>query len=125
MRDGDGGVFIEQKLHQGATDQIGAADHHGVHTLERSMHALGQDDAAQRRTRRQRRKAAGQPPGIVRMQTVDVLGRIDRIDDGFGMQRFGQRQLHQDPVHGGIAIELSDQGQQVALWHICRQHMLE
>src|SRR5881392_1374890 len=34
------------------------------------------------------------------MQPVDILGRIDRIDDGFGIQRLRQRQLH------GILVQL-------------------
>ena len=33
MRDGHGGVFVEQQLQQQAADQIGAADHDGVHPL--------------------------------------------------------------------------------------------
>ena len=125
MRNRHRGVFIEQQLHQRTADQIGAADDDGVHAFQRGMHAFGQDDAAERRAGRQRGKAAGEPPGIVRMQPVDVLGGIDGVDDGFGMQRFRQRQLHQNAVHGGIAIELCDQRQQIGLRDVGRQHVLE
>ncbi len=125
MRDRHRGVFVQQQLQQRTADQIGAADHDRVHAFQRGVHALGQDDAAERRAGRQRVKTAGQPPGIVRMQPVDVLGRIERVDDGFGVQRFRQRQLHQDAVHRRIAIELCDQRQQVVLRDIGRQHMLE
>ena len=85
MRDRHRGVFVEQQLHQRPADQVRAADHDRIHALERGMHALGQDDAAERRAGRQRGKAAGQPPGIVRMQPVDILGGIDGVDDGFGI----------------------------------------
>jgi len=59
------------------------------------------------------------------MQPVDVLGRVDGVDDGFGMKRFRQRQLHQNAVHDGIAIELFNQRQQFVLRDIGRQHVFE
>ena len=122
MRDRHRGVFVEQQLHQRTADQVGAADDDGVHAFERGVHAFGQDDAAERRAGRQRGKAAGEASGIVRMQPVDVLGGIDGIDDGFGIKRFRQRQLHQNAVHGRIAIERSDQRQQIALRDVGRQY---
>ncbi len=125
MRNRHGGIFVEQQLQQRTPDQIGAADHDRVHALERGMHAPGQDDAAERRARRQRRKSAGKPAGIVRMQPVDILGGIDGVDDGFGMKRFRQRQLHQNAVHQRIAVEPRDQRQQIGLRDVGRQHMLE
>jgi hypothetical protein len=53
------------------------------------MHALGQDDAAERRAGRQRGKATGQPAGIVRVQPVDVLGGSIALMDRFGGIDFG------------------------------------
>ena len=125
MRDRHRRVLVEQQLHQRAADQIGAADHDGVHAFQRGMHALGQDDAAERRAWRQRGKAAGEAPGIVGMQAVDILGGIDRVDDRFGVDRFRQRQLHENAVHGGIAIELSNHRQQIGLRDVFGQHVLE
>ena len=125
MRDRHRRILVEQQLHQRAADQVGAADDDGVHALQRGVHALRQDDAAERRAWRQRGKAAGEPAGIVRVQPVDILGRIDGVDDGFGIDRFRQRQLHENAVHGGIAVELRDQRQQVGLRDIGRQPVLE
>ncbi|MGY3032469.1 hypothetical protein ACVIIV_001639 [Bradyrhizobium sp. USDA 4354] len=109
----------------GRADQIGAADHDGVHAFERGMHAFGQNNAAERRAGRQRLEAAGEPAGIVRMQAIDILGRIDGVDDGLGVQPLRQRQLHENAVHGGIAVELCDQRQQIALRDVGRQLVLE
>ena len=125
MRNRHGGVFMEQQLHQGPPDQIGAPDHDRVHAFKRSMHALRKDDAAEWRAGRERDKAAGEPPGIVRMQPIDVLGGIDGVDDGFRVQRFRQRQLHQDAMHACIAIEPCDQCQQFGSGGIGRQSVLE
>ena len=51
--------------------------------------------------------------GSMALMTVSVL------------QRFRQRQLHQDAMHAGIAIELRDQCQQIGLRDVGRQHVLE
>ena len=125
MRNRHRGVFIQEQLDQRTADQIGAADDDRVHAFQRGMHGFGKHDAAERRARRKRRKAGGQPSGVVRMQSVDVLGGVDGVDDGFSMQRLRQRQLHENAVHGGIAIELCHQRQQIALSDIRRQHVLE
>ena len=125
MRDRHRRILVEQQLHQRTADQIGAADHDRIHAFQRGMHALGQDDAAERRAWRQRGKAAGEPAGIVRMQAVDILGRIDGVDDGFGVDRFRQRQLHENAVHRGIAVELCDQRQQIGLRDVGGQLVLE
>ena len=61
----------------------------------------------------------------MRMQSIDVFRRIDRVDDFFGVERFRQRQLHQNAMHGRIAIEFCDQRQQLVLRDIGRQHVLE
>ena len=67
MRNRHRGVFVEQELQQRPADQVRTAHHDRVHAFERRMDALRQDDAANRRARRGRRKAAGEPAGIDRM----------------------------------------------------------
>ena len=59
------------------------------------------------------------------MQAVDILGGIDGIDHGLGVQALGQRQLHENAVHGGIAVELGDHRQQIGLRDVGRQLVLE
>ena len=125
MRDGHGGVLRQQQLRDRLADDVGAADHHGVHAGERGVHRLRQHDAAERRARHQRRQAAGKPPGIDRVKAVDVLGRVDRRDHLLGVDLLGQRQLHQDAVHRRIGIELADQRQQFGLAHGLRQLVVE
>ena len=49
---------------------------------------------------------------VVRMKSVDVLLRIDRIRDLVRIQPLGQRQLHQDAVDAGIRIQLIYERQQ-------------
>ena len=54
-----------------------------------------------------------QPADIDRMKAVDVLGDVDRLDHARGIDLRRQRQLHQDAVHGGIAVERIDPCQQL------------
>ena len=72
--------------------------------------------------------SAGRPvasrPALIRVQAVDILGRIDRRHDLCG-RAIWLRQLHQDAVHRRIAVELADQREQVGLRDVCRQHVLE
>ncbi len=47
------------------------------------------------------------------MKAVDVFARIDRGDDARRIDLRRQRQLHQDAVHGGIGVELTDKTEQL------------
>ena len=47
------------------------------------------------------------------MKAVDVLGRIDRGDDARRIDLRRQWQLHQDAVHGGIGVELTDKAKEL------------
>ena len=125
MRDGHGGVFGQQKLRHRLADDVGAADHHRFEAGERGMHGLRQHDAAERRARHQRRQAGGEPPGVDRMEAVDVLRRIDGVEHLLGVDLLRQRQLHQDAVHRRIGVELFDQRHQLGLADAVRQPMIE
>ena len=52
--------------------------------------------------------AEPQQPGIERMDAVDVLGRIDRVDDRAQPDRRRQRHLDDDPVDGRVGVELAE-----------------
>ena len=55
------------------------------------------------------------------MKAVDVLGRVDAIHDGVGVEAHGQRQLHQYAVDGRIGVQLADQGEQIGLADVTRR----
>ena len=108
-------ILRQQQLRHRLADDVGAADHHRFQAGERRMHGLGQQHAAERRARHQRRQAAGEPPDIERMEAVDVLGRIDGGDDLLRVDLLRQRQLHQDAVHCASALSSRDQRRAVRL----------
>ena len=55
------------------------------------------------------------------MQTVGVLGRIDGLEDGVGVDMGRQRQLDDVTGAGVVLVELVDDGQQLVLRHRLRQ----
>ncbi len=61
----------------------------------------------------EQRAALHDAADILRMECVDVLQRKDRVETRVVSIRLGQRQLHEDSVHAGIAVELIDQGQEL------------
>lgn len=59
------------------------------------------------------------------MKAVDILGRIDRVDDRIGIDMRGQRQLHQNAVNRRVGIQLRDQRQQLHFGRFSGQLVLE
>ena len=59
------------------------------------------------------------------MEAVDVLVGIDREQDMRRVDVLGQRQLHQDAVHGRIAVQPGDQLQQLGFGRALGQAMVE
>ena len=49
------------------------------------------------------------------MESVDVLGGVERVDDSARIDLTRQRQLHQHAVNLGIGIELADETEQLGL----------
>jgi len=107
--------FSEQQLRQRFADDVRAAHHHRIKPGERSAHSLGKFDAADRRTRRERRQARRQPSGIERMKAVDVLVRVDGGDHVRCVDLLRQRHLHQNAMDGAIGIEPLHQRYQFVL----------
>ena len=52
------------------------------------------------------------------MQSVDVLGRVDRLLDGELVDVLRHGQLHDDAVDLGVAVQAAERGVQLALGHV-------
>ena len=53
--------------------------------------------------------ADGKPPDVDRMETVDVLSRIDPVQYEFGIDMLWKWKLDEDAVYAVIDIQLVDQ----------------
>ena len=98
VADRDRGVALEQQQRDRLADQHAATDHHRVRAGERDAVAVEHFEDAERRAGPQAGHAGEQAAGVLGMQAVDVLGGVDRLDHGFGAQRFRQRELDEDAV---------------------------
>ena len=126
MGDGHRAVFRKQQLRHRLADNVGFADHHGMEAGEVFAEpVLQQHEAAERRAGHQCRLAGRKAPGIGDMEAVDIFVGIDALDDGVGIEMDGQRQLHENAVHGGIDIQPVDQRHQLVLRRVGRKLVLE
>ena len=105
---GDGGVLSKQKHGNGFSDYIAAADDHGVLSRDGYARRLDQLDYARGSARLGARKPEHQTARVDDMKTVSVLFGEYACQDLFFVYTLGQRELYQDAVHGGIAIERID-----------------
>src|SRR3546814_2322612 len=60
--------------------------------------------------RAQRQVAVG-----LRVEAVDILARVDAVDQAGCVGDARQWQLHEDAVHGRVGVQAIDQGQQLGL----------
>src|SRR3546814_5928497 len=81
-------------------------------------------DAA-RRARSQAELAQRQVADVLRVEAVDILARVDAVDQAGCVGDARQWQLHEDAVHGRVGVQAIDQGQQLGLAGAVGEVMVE
>ena len=84
-----------------------------------------QMQAAERRAWHERVEAGGEPPGIHRVEPVNVLGRLNRGNDLLVVDLARKRQLDQNAVDALVRIQLPDQVEQFRFADRIRQLVVE
>ena len=112
---GDGRARQQQLERHRPADEVRGADDDAVLALRGDAGLLEQARHAVRRAGPHQRVAQRQPADVERMEAIDVLGRIDRLDDVAFVDVIGQRHLHQDAVDRVVGVHLLDQRQQLGL----------
>ena len=115
MRHGHGGIGGQQQLRRRLAEQQRAADHQHILAGDVADIFLQQQHHARRRAGDQMRAARQQQAGIGGGERVHILGGIERIQHRGFVQMLGQRQLHQDAMHGFVGVQLAHLGQQYVL----------
>ena len=69
----------------------------------------------ERRARDERRPAEVEPAGVDRVDAVDVLRGVDRLDHAVLVDVVGQRQLDEDAVDVVVGVQLGDAREQLVL----------
>ena len=119
------GVAREQQRGHRLADDLRAAEHDGPAPLERAPRsASSRRDDAGRRARHERRPPLVEEADVGRVEAVDVLGRVDEVEEGAPVERRRQRQLEQDAVDVLVGVELRDErgelGRRVVAAGSCR-----
>ena len=121
MGDGDRRAGQQQLQRQRTADDVRGADDHGLGALGIQAVGVEQRHHAPRRAGPQAGVAKRELAYVERMETVDVLGRIDPARDGVLVHVRRKRQLDQDAVDLVVGIELVDQREQAFLVRPVRQ----
>ncbi len=107
---------------QGRPDELAVADDDHLGAVQPDVRAQEQlHDAVRGGGRERGRIAAHHEPHVERMQPVDVLPGVDRGLDRELRDVPRDRELHDDAVHLGVAVQASQRRQQLALGDVGRQ----
>ena len=97
VADRDRGVLAEQQERGRLADDVRAPDDHDPLARERDVRTLQDLDRGVGGRRQEPVVAEAEQAGVARVDAVDVLGRIERVDDGRERDPLGQRHLDDDP----------------------------
>ena len=101
---------LTQQERRGHPDDGGPADDDRVAAFDLDPGAAQDLDRGVRRGRQEAVVAETEQPGVHRVDPVDVLGRIDRVDDRSQPDGAGKRHLDDDAIDGRVVVELADRG---------------
>ena len=116
MADRHRGVAVQQQHRQRLADDVAAADDDRLPALDLDAFAVEQLHHTGRRARGERRRLLHEAAHVARMESVDVLRRIDGLEDpplGVVPHPGRQRRLHQDAVRLRVGVERLDDGQRL------------
>ena len=110
VADGDRRVLADEQERGGHPDDRRPADDDGVATGDLDAGPAEDLDRGMRGGRQEAFIAEAEQAGVERMDAVDVLGRVDRVDDGAQPDRRRQRHLDDDPVDRRVVVQVADRG---------------
>ena len=113
------------KLGHRLADDVRPADHHGLHPRQVAVKVAQQHQAAKRRAGHHGLLPRPQQPHVRDVEAVDVLRRVDGVDDEVGIEVLRQRQLDEDAVHRRVGVQPRDERQKIGLGGLGGQLVLE
>src|SRR5262245_8600021 len=114
------GSFLHEDEAERLADYIAAPDDDYVAAIDSDVVVQKHLLHAVWCTRQEAGSAGGEQPQAHRPESVDVLRMIDGIDDRRLMNLFWQRQLHQNPMHRWVNIQLVNDFEQSVLRRVRR-----
>ena len=110
-----------QLQHERPADMIGYADNHSVLATHGPIGVCKQGHHALRGTWPQATLAQNQATNILGLKAIDILVRINTVDQCIRIDMLGQRQLDEDAMYARIRIQAIDQCGQFGLRRVFRQ----
>ena len=101
-------VLPEEQQRERLPGDVAAPDDHRPAALDRHLVAVEQLQHGQRSRGRERRQAEVEAAGVLRIDAIHVLRRVDRRDHRRLVEIRGERELHEDPGHGRVGVQLLD-----------------
>ncbi len=86
---------------------------------------MQEEQATKRGAGHQAGETVGQQPGIGDGEAIHILRRGNGGDDRIRIQVLGQRELHQNAMHGGVIVEILNNGEQFRLGSLAGELVLE
>ena len=118
-------VRLQEEQRHRLADERAAPDHDGPLTGDRDAVLAEQVHDAERRRRDERLAAEVELAGAERVQSVDVLHRIDRPHHARFVDLLGQRRLDEDPVDLVVLVQLFDELDELVLGRRGGQAMVD
>ncbi len=117
VADGDGGIGVLQEIADGAADDVAPPKDDGVLASKVNTGLLEENHDALGGAGDEKGVAAalGQLADVVGAEAVDILLAGDGRGDVVLGDALGERQLHEDTVHGRVVVEGDDTGDQLGL----------
>src|SRR5690606_37392 len=109
-----------QDAHRAAND-VAAADHHRVFSFGFDVVALEKFEDPEWRCGNKCRHIEGHFTEVLRMETVDVFGRIDCHDDLLCVDLLRKWELYDEPVDVIVVVELFDLDEEFG-FRCCARH---
>ncbi len=111
----DRGVLLDEQERGRHADHGGPADDDRVAALDLDPRPAEDLDRRMGRGGQEAVVAQAEETGVERVDAVDVLGRVDRVDDRAQADRRRERHLDDDAVDGRVVVELADGGDDAGL----------
>ena len=115
MAHGDRRVLLDQQERSGHPDDGRPADDDGVAPLDLDPRSAQDLDRGVGRGRQEAVVAEAKQPGVERMDPVDVLGRVDRVDDRSKPDGAREWHLDDDAVDGRVVVQVANRRRDLGL----------
>src|SRR5882762_11396247 len=113
MANRDGGIGMHEEKRHGLADNVTAAKDDSVGAFDFDVIAAQDFHAPRGGASHETGAPADEAAEVNGVKSVDVFGRIDRLQDALDIHLRGKRELNQNAVNVVVAVQIFDNGKHV------------